>query len=497
MSAAELFVWGVEDAIGIDLPVANVIAHLVDTIGNPIELAKESIALAEELIYLPAEIGTDFVKGVSDVVNAMGRENQERLKLEHEWVNQLSEEREKAFNQINAYIASMIKLSESDVELEKAGSSDTISQNINSLISKRENRISQMRELRDKAIRSRDIDEINACAYAAEKIADGLAGEIQSEIIFFAKLGVDLPCYGSLHDDAVKMALATRNETAEVRLKLNMECEKVTLAVIRNDYVVFEDCLSEFLCKEGLNDRQLRDILAIKQDLQRIAQDESISLEIKKKRMATLFNTYTKRQQGISAELEEMKEYYDTYLKYTYDIPDERLELFEFESVEQIVEATKSAREGLEKRLQKQYVQMQIDRVMNKHGMRVVDSAVMGRKDDDQRVLYGINEKAAVDVFISEQGTLSTRVVGVGFGDKPTAQDEEQLVQTEHKFCSKMVEIEKDLEDVGILLRKKKSLAPGQVDNNWVQLDMTTPVQRSKVNRRRRRQSDNKVMYME
>lgn len=496
MSAAELFVWGVEDAIGLNLPVANAIAHLVDGIGLG-GLIVAPLDLAAGAVRGTIELTKDFGSGVADVINVIGQENQERLKLEREWINQISVEREKAFNQINAYITSMIKLSESDIKLEKVGSSKMASQNINSLISKRENRISQIKELRDKVIRSSDIDAINTYALAAEKIADGLAGEIQSEIIFFAKLGINLPCYGSLHDDAIKMALATRNDTVEVQLKLNKEDEKVTLAIIKNDYVVFEDCLSVFLCEEGLNDRQLRDILAIKQDLQKIAQDESISLEIKKKRMATLFNTYTKRQKGINAELQEMKKYYDTYLKYTYDIPDERLELFEFDSIDQIVEATKDAKQKMEKRLQKQYVQMQIDRVMNKHGMKVVDSAVMGRKADDQRLLYGINEKAAVDVFISEQGTLSTRVVGVGFGNKSDAQDEEQLVQTEHKFCSKMVKIEKDLEEVGILLRKKKSLAPGQVDNTWIQLDMSTPVQRNKVNRRKRHQTDNKVMYRE
>lgn len=501
MSAAELFVWGVEDAIGLKLPVADAIAHLVDgivgiggIIAAPLGIAA---GIAGTAVGGTVELAKDFGSGVSDVINAMSQENQERLRLEREWINQISEEREKAFNQINAYIASMIKLSESDVLLEKIENNTEATEKMNSLVGKRETRISQLRDLRDKAIRSRDIDAINACAIAAEKISDGLVGEIQEEIVFFAKLGIELTSYGSLHEDAIRMALATRNDTADVQLRLNKEDETVTLAIVRGDYVVFEDCLSSFLCEEGLNDRQLRDILAIKQDLQKIFSADNISLDIKKKRMATLFNTYTKREQGIAAELQEMKEYYDTYLKYTYDIPDERLELYEFESVDQIVEATNEAKNKIEKRLQKQYVQMQIDRVMNKHGMKVVDSAVMGRKADDQRILYGINDKAAVDVFISEQGTLSTRVVGVGFGDKPTAQEEEQLVQTEHKFCSKMVEIEKDLEDVGILLRKKKSLAPGDVDNNWVQLDMSTPVQRNKVNRRRRRQTDNKVMYME
>ncbi len=496
MSAAELFVWGVEDAIGIELPVADAIAHIVDGMGIG-GIVAAPLGIVAGVASGAIDLTKDFGSGVSEVIQAMNQENMERLKLEQEWINQISSEREKAFNQINAYISSMVNLAESDIELDRAGNSQEAIEKRKSLIRKRESRISQLRELRERAIRCRDVEIIEACAAEAEKIANGLEGEIQDEIVFFAKQGVSLPCYGSLHDDAIKMALASRNDIFEVKLKLETDGENVTIAVIEKNYLMFENCLSCFLCEEGLNDRQLRDLLAIKQDLLKIYKDETIDFDIKKKRIATLFNTFSKRQQAISAELGEMKEYYEAYLKYTHDIPDERLELFEFESIDQIIEATKEARYKFEKRLQKQYVQMQIDKVMKKHGMNIVDTAVMGRREDDQRILYGINEKAAVDVFISEQGTLSTRVVGVGFGEEPSAKDEEQLVQTEHKFCSKMVEIEKDLEEVGILLRKKKSLSPGQVDNNWIQLDMTTPVRRTKVNRRKRKNTDKKVMYME
>lgn len=477
----------VEDVLLLPAIAAGVVAAAATTAIGGVVLAGEGLAT----------LGHDFGSGVTDVLNQMQTENQERLKLEQEWIMQIREERDRAFNQINAYIASLVKLSESDLKFSQLASVSGVAEQAQSIVNKREARAAQIRQLRDKAIRSRDIEEIAACANAAEKLFNGLSAELQTEIIFFAKNGLDLPEYGSMHDDAIKMALANKNEVSEVKLKSLEDGQAVTEAMIRYDMIVFEDCLSEFLCEEGLNDRQLRDLLAIKQDLKKIGQDSTITLDIKKKRLATLFTTYARRQQGIKAELTEMSEYYDTYLRETFDIPDERLELADFDSIDEIVAATKEAKINREERLKKQYVQIQMDRIMKKHGLNVVESAVMGRPEDDKRVLYGIDDSAAVDVFISEKGMVSTRVVGVNFGGTPTDAEEEALVQKEHKFCSKMAAIEADLEDVGIVLRRKKTVPPGREYNTWVQIDKATPVQRNKVVRRKRRQTNDKVRYME
>lgn len=444
-----------------------------------------------------AILGKDFGRGVTDVLNQMQVENQERLKLEQEWIMQIREEREKAFNEINAYVASLVKLSESDIKLAQLESVSKAREMTQSLVKKREECSVKIRRLREQAIRSRNIDEIADCAEAAKKLYDGLSAQLQSEIVFFAQNGIALPEYGSMHDDAVKMAMAGKKEVAEVRFKSLEEGQQVTPAMIRYDITVFEDYLSEFLCEDGLNDRQLRDLMAIKQDLQKISNDERISLDIKKKRLANLFVIYSRRQQAIKAELDEMSEYYDTYLRETFDMPDERLELADFDSVDQIVAATKEARTNREERLKKQYIQIQMDRIMKKHGLNVVESSVMGRKEDDKRLLYGIDDSTAVDVFISEKGMVSTRVVGVNFGNAPSKAEEETLVKKEHKFCSKMVEIEADLEDVGIIMRRKKTIPPDRKYNTWIQLDKSAPVQKNKVKRRRHRQTDNKVMYME
>ena len=311
----------VEDVLLLPAIAVGVAAAAATTAVGAVALAGEGLVT----------LGRDFGSGVTDVLNQMQVENQERLKLEQEWIMQIRAEREKAFNDINAYIASLVNLSESDIKLAELETVQGANEKVQSFIQKREEKAEKIRQLRDRAIRSRDIDEIAACAEAADKLYEGLTAELQSEIVFFAQHGVELPEYGSMHDDAIIMALAVRSEVSEVRLKSLEEGQQVTPAMIKYDMVVFEDCLSEFLCEEGLNDRQLRDLFAIKQDLKKIDHDESLSLDIKKKRLATLFVTYSKRQQGIKAELAEMSEYYDTYLRETFDIPDERLELADFE----------------------------------------------------------------------------------------------------------------------------------------------------------------------
>ena len=110
-----------------------------------------------------------------------------------------------------------------------------VAEQAQSIVNKREARATQIRQLRDKTIRSRDIEEIAACANAAEKLFNGLSAELQTEIIFFAKNGLDLPEYGSMHDDAIKMALANKNEVSEVKLK-SLEDSQATSFYVNKDW---------------------------------------------------------------------------------------------------------------------------------------------------------------------------------------------------------------------------------------------------------------------
>lgn len=77
MSAAELFVWDLEEKMGISLPVANVIAHVADSIGLgalavlPMGVAAGAVGATGALVNGSIELTKDFGKGVSDVINIM------------------------------------------------------------------------------------------------------------------------------------------------------------------------------------------------------------------------------------------------------------------------------------------------------------------------------------------------------------------------------------------------------------------------------------------
>ena len=164
-------------------------------------------------------------------------------------------------------ISSLNKLSESDDRLFAVSGVNEAKEKAKSIINKRENVVRKIRQLREQAVKSKNVDEIEACAEQAKLLFDGLNGSLQEELVFFGKNGVELPEYGSMHEDAVRMAITKHHDVFNVVLKTTVQDnagQVVTESMLRYDFAVFEDSLSELLCVEGLNDRQVRDILAVK-----------------------------------------------------------------------------------------------------------------------------------------------------------------------------------------------------------------------------------------
>lgn len=472
-------------------------------IGSVAVMAMGGVAVAAagvgKAVDVTAQLGQDFGTGVTEVLKEMGQEQQERFRLEQEWITKIRSDRDRAFEKMNAYISHFSVLSEADQHLvDEMNQVPGGMEQVRSLLAKRDTRTAQIRKLRDLAMKSTDADEIQSYAEQAEKLYSGLPGEIQQELVFLAQNGVRLPEYGTSSDDAIQMALARKHDVSAIRLQvMRTEQSSVTEAMIHQDLMVFYDSLAELMCTDGLNDRQARDILAIRQELKRIEADTGISAELRSKKIATLYNTFDHRRQAIDADLQEMRKYYEQYLQETYDVPEIRREMADFNSIDEIAAASGEARTQRLERLKVQYVQKQVDRVMKKNGLNLVDSAIMGRKEDDKRVVYGIDDKTAVDVFVSEKGTVATRIVGVNFGAKPSEAEEEALSARGHKFCSKMRQIEDDLEDVGVVLRRKQTLPPDRQYNTWIQIQNSMQETKKETTRKRKRQTNNKVMYME
>lgn len=457
-----------------------------------------ALAAAGTVGKLALGVGQGLSREAGLVMQQIQEENRKRLELEQEWILNIRKERENALSKINSLVNNLRNISEKDALIAGKAYSGGAGKEFDSLVRKRNAKLLEIRRLRDQAIAVNDIDKIKEYSQSAKRLYDSLQGEIQDEIVGLARHGIRMPQYGSMNDGAVLMALAKKKDVFDIRLNSLDANSMVTEEMVLHDLAVFEDSLSEFLCEDGLNDRQLRDLLAIKQDLKKIGSDRTISLDIKRKRLRTLFDTYSRRARAFKAELIEMREYYDKYILETFDIPDERLEMADFDNIDEVGEAIKEARKKRLERIKHQYVQMQVDRVMKKHGLNLIDSAVMGRKEDDRRILYGIDENAAVEVFVSQNdnSNMSAHVVGINFGEKAGVQEEDKLVEKEKKFCNKMSAIEADLEDVGIILRRKKTLPPGKDHITWVQLDKEVKVQRNKIRRKKKNTDTNRYMYM-
>ena len=60
-----------------------------------------------------------------------------------------------------------------------------------------------------------------------------------------------------------------------------------------------------------------------------------------------------------------------------------------------------------------------------------------------------------------------------------------------------MRQIEDDLEDVGVVLRRKQTLPPERQYNTWIQIQNSVQETKKETTRKRKRQTNNKVMYME
>lgn len=455
-------------------------------------------AIAVGAVHGTIALGENLGEGTIEVLHTMQKENQERLKLEQEDMLRLKKEQEMAYSSMNIYIDKLLQLRGSDQKLASLGNTEGAAQAMASLVNKREACRAQIQQLRDKAIQSRNIDEIDAYSNQALQLFEGLEGQLGPELLFFGSLGVDLPEYGSSTQDALAMIRTGKHEVSEIRLRSIEEGETVTEQMLQQDYSAFTESLSRAMCNGNLNDRQINDLMAVKVDMDEIARNQSLPPARKKMRLAELYKTFQGRKNAIATELEEMEEEYEKYLQLTFDVPDERLELYEFDSVDEVAGAVKQAREAREKREQKRYVELQIERIMKKHDMNLVDSQVLGRAEDDERVLYRIDDSTAVDVYVSDDAHVSTRVVGVNFGQKTGEADEEALVQRTHTACHKLAEIQEELEDVGIRVGTINTLPPDRKYNTWIQLDTGAPaaVKKKARRERNRRQPQLKVMQM-
>ena len=78
-------------------------------IGGVAVVAMSGVAAAAAGVAKAADVtvqlGQDFGTGVTEVLKEMGQEQQERLRLEQEWITKIRNDRDRAFEKMNAYIS--------------------------------------------------------------------------------------------------------------------------------------------------------------------------------------------------------------------------------------------------------------------------------------------------------------------------------------------------------------------------------------------------------
>ena len=90
-------------------------------IGSVAVIAMGGVAVAAagvgKAVDVTAQLGQDFGTGVTEVLKEMGQEQQERFRLEQEWITKIRNDRDRAFEKMNAYISHFSVLAEADQHL--------------------------------------------------------------------------------------------------------------------------------------------------------------------------------------------------------------------------------------------------------------------------------------------------------------------------------------------------------------------------------------------
>ena len=108
--------------------------------------------------------------------------------------------------------------------------------------------------------------------------------------------------------------------------------------------------------------------------------------------------------------------------------------------------------------------------------------------------MYGVNDHTAIHVFVSDEQQVAMRVVGIGFDETITAEEDEQLYEQQCAFCSMHPQITQELALRGVMLTTKKHLTPDRKYNKKIKVAATGSESRAK---REMKHAAPKVMYRE
>lgn len=272
---------------------------------------------------------------------------------------------------------------------------------------------------------------------------------------------------------------------------------KVSAAEVKQLEELFSAEMQRVMQAEETTRKGKTTLLVLHQDLQKLM-DSELPLERKYKRMNRMLEEFEKTVKLIEKDYDGMRQVYEEYCREAFDLETEEIKkIGDFGSVEEIREAIEEAKDKAMGNMSKEYIKRQIDEVMQKHGYNVVRSDMLVQANDSGQILYGVDEETAINVFVSEESQVTMRVVGIGFDDKISGEEDEKLFQQQCAFCSLHPQITKELEMRGVILHTRKHMAPDKKFNKKIQIKEKSGTQNMSKAKKELKRNESKVMYRE
>lgn len=248
--------------------------------------------------------------------------------------------------------------------------------------------------------------------------------------------------------------------------------------------------MGQFLSDESNGGKYKNAVLGLQESL---LHEQETDERKEEKRLATLWDDFTMIETMAHEAQAALRETYALYCSECFDSTQAPLPITAFSSEEEVKKAIETLRLRAEQKISKEYIKRQIDDVMAKHGYDILRSELLEETRDDQ-ILYGVNDHTAIHVFVSDEQQVAMRVVGIGFDEAITAEEDEQLYEQQCAFCSMHPQITQELALRGVMLTTKKHLAPDRKYNKKIKVAATSGESRAK---REMKRAAPKVLHRE
>ena len=272
--------------------------------------------------------------------------------------------------------------------------------------------------------------------------------------------------FALLQRESEQLQKARQNVIRRMSEQSTLEVQTISPEEVRQQYQAFHEEIMAFLNGEPMTATHKSTMFLLKHDLEELEKSR-ISLDEKSRKMQRLYKEYVEISAHICNEMEYMTALYEEYCQECFDSATPLREITEFSSLQEIQTAIEQAKESAKGQLSREYIRRQIDEVMSKHGYEIVSSEQLDETDNSQ-VLYGVGNDTAIHVFVSDEQQVTMRVVGIGFDDEISAEEDEKLFQKQCAFCQMHPEITAELALRGVILQTKKHMPPDKRFNKKI-----------------------------